>query len=89
VVYADWSEENTRITDAYILNTNLDRRLKTFTHGGNMNTTYADGHVGSLNYENWWPVVPRRTGPSDSPSDIPLPWDPWGPGKFGNPATLE
>ncbi len=89
VVFCDWGPENGRIVNSYSLNIDMDKRRKTFVHDNYMNVVYADGHVGSLNTETWWPVLPLRTTPTNSPSQIPLPWDPWGPGKFGNPGTLE
>ena len=89
VLFADWGPENYRMVDPYSVNINITRRKQCFVHSGYMNVAYTDGHVGSFDYSHWWPRLAVLTVSSGSPSRIPLPWDPWGPGRFGNPKMLE
>lgn len=76
-----------RTTLAYFAKNSPVERQRTFVHNQNETASmvYLDGHAGMISKAAWDASILISAGSTASPGQLNQPWDPWGPGKFGNP----
>jgi prepilin-type N-terminal cleavage/methylation domain-containing protein/prepilin-type processing-associated H-X9-DG protein len=82
-LFVDYNYDS-RICQSYQYHLTPASRPKTFVHGqGDLaNMVYVDGRADSITEMDW--AASTWTSATTSPSRIEKPWDPWGPGQFGN-----